>query len=67
MNRDELQGKGKVLKGQIKQVAGDLTHNRELHNEGVADEVAGHAQDVVGHIRRNIGEAVKNAGNAIKK
>ncbi len=67
MNRDELEGKAEALKGRIKQVAGDLTNNPDLHDEGVADEVAGQAQDAVGRLRRKVGEAIEDVGNAIKK
>jgi uncharacterized protein YjbJ (UPF0337 family) len=67
MNRDELEGKGKALKGQIKQATGDLTNNPDLHDEGVADEVAGKTQDAVGRVKRTVGEAIKDLGNAIKK
>jgi len=67
MNRDELEGKGKALKGQIKQATGDLTNNPGLHDEGVADEVAGKAQDAGGRVRRTVGEAIKDLGDAIKK
>ena len=67
MNRDELEGKAEALKGQIKQAAGDLTNNPRLHDEGVADEVAGKTQDAVGRVRRKVGEAIEGVGNAIKK
>jgi len=67
MNRDELEGKAQALKGKVKQAAGDLTDNPELHDEGVVDEAAGKTQDTIGHARRKVGEAVENVGNAIKK
>jgi len=67
MNRDELEGKAKALKGKIKQATGDLTHNPDLHDEGVADEVAGKTQDAVGRVKRKVGEAIEDVGNAIKK
>jgi uncharacterized protein YjbJ (UPF0337 family) len=67
MNRDELAGKAEALKGRIKQAAGDLTSNPRLHDEGVADEVAGQAQDAVGRVRRKVGEAIEDVGNALKK
>jgi uncharacterized protein YjbJ (UPF0337 family) len=41
MNRDELEGKAEALKGKIKQAAGTLTRDPDLHDEGVVDEVAG--------------------------
>jgi uncharacterized protein YjbJ (UPF0337 family) len=67
MNRDELEGKTKVVKGKIKEAAGDLTDDPELHDEGVADELTGKTQDTLGRVRRKIGEAVKEVGSAIKK
>jgi hypothetical protein len=35
MNRDEIEGKAETLKGRVKQAAGDLTNNPDLHDEGV--------------------------------
>jgi uncharacterized protein YjbJ (UPF0337 family) len=67
MNRDELDGKAEALKGKIKQAAGDLTNNPDLHDEGVADEAAGKTQDAFGAARRKVGDAVKDLGKAIKK
>ena len=67
MNQDELEGKAKALKGKVKQAAGDLTDNQELHDEGVVDEAAGKTQDAFGRGRRKVGEAIKQVGDAIKK
>ncbi len=67
MNRDELEGKTVALKGKLKQATGDLTDNPALHDEGVADEVAGRTQDAAGHVRRKVGEAIEDVGNALKK
>lgn len=67
MNRDEVEGKAEALKGKVKQAAGDLTDDPELHDEGVVDEAAGNAQDAYGRARRKVGEAIKDVGNAIKK
>lgn len=67
MNRDEVEGKATALKGKVKQAAGDLTDNPNLHDEGVADEAAGNVQDAFGRGRRKVGEAIKDIGNAIKK
>lgn len=67
MNRDELEGKAVGLKGKIKQAAGDLTHNPDLHDEGVADEVAGKTQEAVGRVTHRVGEAIEDVGKAIKK
>jgi len=67
MNRGELEGKAEVLKGKLKQATGDLTNNPALHDEGVADEVAGRTQETVSHVQRKIGEAIEDVGNALKK
>jgi uncharacterized protein YjbJ (UPF0337 family) len=67
MNRDELEGKAEALKGKVKQATGDLTDDPDLHDEGVADEVAGKTQDTLGRARRKVGEAIEDIGNTIKK
>jgi len=67
MNRDEIKGKSDSLKGKVKQAAGDLTDNQDLHDEGVVDEAAGKTQETIGGARRKVGEAIKDVGDAIKK
>jgi len=67
MNRDELEGKAQALKGKVKQAAGDLTDNQDLHDEGVVDEAAGKTQDALGRGRRKVGEAIQDIGKSIKK
>jgi uncharacterized protein YjbJ (UPF0337 family) len=67
MNRDELEGKAEAVKGKIKQAAGDLADDPNLHDEGVADEVAGKTQDTLGRARRKVGEAIEDVGDMIKK
>ena len=67
MNRDELDGKGDQLKGKLKQAAGDLTDDQQLHDEGVADEAAGSVQEGFGRGRRKIGEAISDIGDKIKR
>jgi len=67
MNQDEIKGKAQAVKGKIKQAAGDLSGDRQLHDEGVVDEAAGKTQDAFGRGRRKVGEALKDLGNSIKK
>jgi uncharacterized protein YjbJ (UPF0337 family) len=38
-----------------------------LHDEGVADEVAGTMQDAVGRVRRKVGEAIEDVGTVMKR
>jgi uncharacterized protein YjbJ (UPF0337 family) len=67
MNRDEIKGKAESFKGKVKQAAGDLTDDPELHDEGVVDEAAGDTQEFFGRAKRKVGEAVESAGKAIKQ
>ena len=67
MNKDELRGKGKQVKGDIKQKVGNATGNERLHDEGVADRVEGDVQNAFGEGRRKVGNAVKDLGNKIKR
>jgi uncharacterized protein YjbJ (UPF0337 family) len=67
MNRDELEGKTDQVKGKIKQGVGDLTGDERLHDEGVADEVAGDVQEGYGKAKRKVGEAISDLGDEIKK
>lgn len=67
MNRAELEGKAQALKGRIKQATGDVTNDPRLHDEGVADQVAGTMQDAVGRVRRKVGEAIEDVGTIMKK
>ena len=66
MNQDELSGKAEALKGKVKQAAGDLADDPELHEEGVEDEVEGDLREAVGHAKRTVGEAVEHAGKTLK-
>ena len=67
MNRDQVEGKVKVVKGQVKQTAGRALNNPRVHDEGVADEAEGRVQDGVGKAKETVGRAVERIGKAIKK
>ena len=67
MNRDEIDGKAQALKGKVKQAAGDLTDDEQLHDEGVADEAAGDVQSAIGKGRRKVGEFIEDVGKEVKK
>ena len=62
MNRDELEGKAKEMKGKVKQAAADLTEDEQLRDEGIADEAEGKAQDTIARGRRKVGEAIEEIG-----
>ena len=67
MNRDELEAKAEALKSKIKQAAGTLKRDPDLHDEGVVDELAGKTQAAVGRTKRKVSEAIERVGNVIKK
>jgi uncharacterized protein YjbJ (UPF0337 family) len=67
MNRDELDGKAKQVKGKIKKSVGDLTDDEQLHDEGVADEAEGEVQEGFGRARRKVGQAIEDVGEKIKR
>lgn len=67
MNSDELKGKAEAVKGKIKQAAGNLTDDPDLHDEGVVDEAAGKTQEAFGRGRRKVGEVIEDIGSALKK
>ena len=67
MNRDEVEGKAKEIKGRVKQGVGDLTDDQNLHDEGVADEAEGEVQKGFGKAKRKVGEAIEDVGEAIKR
>jgi len=67
MNRDEVEGTAKEIKGRVKQGVGDLTDDQNLHDEGVADESEGEVQKGFGTAKRKVGEAIEDVGEAIKK
>ena len=62
---DEIKGKGKQVKGAVKEELGKLTGNRELEDSGTADRVEGDVQEGFGKTKRKIGEAVEDFGKRI--
>ena len=41
MNKNEVRGKARQLKGRVKEAAGVVTGNRHLENEGAAERTGG--------------------------
>ena len=62
---DEVKGKGKQIKGAVKEELGKLTGNRDLEHSGTADRVEGDVQEGFGKTKRKIGEAVEKVGKRI--
>jgi uncharacterized protein YjbJ (UPF0337 family) len=67
MNKDELEGKARDVKGHVKEAAGALVGNERLEREGELDQASGEAQESVGKARRKLGEAIEDLGEDIKR
>ena len=67
MNRDEIEGKEKNVKGRIKEAAGAVTGNEDLEQRGAEERSEGQAQHDLGRARRKVGEAIADLGDEIKR
>jgi uncharacterized protein YjbJ (UPF0337 family) len=66
-NNDEIEGKFDQAKGKVKESVGRAVDDRELENEGRADNTGGKVQEGFGTARRKVGEAIDDIGDAIKR
>lgn len=64
-NQDEMKGKGKQIKGKVKDKVGEWTGNPNLEAEGEAEHGAGKVQENLGTARRKTGEVVEKVGKKI--
>jgi len=62
---DEIEGKGKQMKGAAKEKLGRFAGDRNLEEEGRSERVEGKVQQRFGEARRRVGEAVEDAGKKI--
>ena len=60
MNKDRIEGSVEQAKGKVKEVAGKVTGDSKLENEGKAQQVAGKVQNTVGGIKDAVKEAVED-------
>jgi uncharacterized protein YjbJ (UPF0337 family) len=54
VNRDQVAGIAKQVKGSVKQAAGKATGNRRTEVEGVADKIAGKVQKAYGDVKDKV-------------
>jgi uncharacterized protein YjbJ (UPF0337 family) len=59
MNKDQVDGAGKQIKGAVKDAVGGLTGNTKLQAEGKVDKAAGKVQQKVGNGKEKIRDALK--------
>jgi len=61
MNQDQMKGRGKEVKGNIKEAAGKALGNERLQSEGQADQVEGKVQKTYGDVKHDVGQAIDKA------
>ena len=64
-NRDELKGKFDQAKGTAKETVGRAVNDRDLEQEGQADQTGGKVREGFGTARRKVGEAIEDIGEAV--
>lgn len=58
VNKDQVAGVAKQVKGSVKQAAGKATGNRQTEVEGAADKVAGKVQKAYGDAKEKVKKAL---------
>ena len=56
MSQEEVKGKSKQIKGQIREQVGKLTNNKTEQLKGKIEQVEGKAQAEIGKVKRNAKE-----------
>ena len=54
LNKDEMEGKGKQVKGKVKEGVGKVIGNRDLENEGEIEQQEGEVREGFGKARRRL-------------
>ena len=58
VNKDQVAGVAKQVKGSIKEAAGKATGNRQTQAEGTADRIAGEVQKAYGDVKDKVKKAL---------
>lgn len=58
VNKDQVAGVAKQVKGSVKKAAGKATGNRQTEVEGAADKVAGKVQKAYGDVKEKVKKAL---------
>jgi uncharacterized protein YjbJ (UPF0337 family) len=54
--KDQVAGKGHEIKGNVKEVAGKITGNPKLENDGTAEKIGGKVQKKIGEVEKVLGK-----------
>ena len=66
-NKDEIKGKGKRIKGRIKEKVGEVIGDRKLEAEGEVERIEGAAQESLGRARRKAHEILERVEDEEKR
>ena len=64
-NKDEVKGKFKQVKGDVKEKVGRATNDPELIRKSQDEQTEGEVQENIGTARRKVGDAISDIGKAI--
>ncbi|MEP7341262.1 MAG: CsbD family protein [Acidobacteriota bacterium] len=64
-NKDEVEGKGKEIKGSVKNKVGEWTNDPTLEEEGEEEEFEGKVQGNVGTAKRKVENFVDNVKHKV--
>jgi uncharacterized protein YjbJ (UPF0337 family) len=56
MSKDEVEGRGKKIKGQIREEVGKITDNKTEQLKGKIEQVEGDVQEKIGKVKRKAKE-----------
>jgi uncharacterized protein YjbJ (UPF0337 family) len=54
--QDQAEGTFHKIKGKVKEIAGELSDNKELEAEGTGEKVAGQVQEKIGQVKKVFGK-----------
>ena len=53
--QDQAEGTFHKIKGKVKEIAGELSDNKELEAEGTGEKIAGKVQEKIGEVKKVLG------------
>ena len=59
MNKNQVSGRAKTVKGKTKEIAGKITGNEKLEQEGKVDQVSGKIESGYGDVKSDVTKIVK--------
>lgn len=59
MNKNQVNGRARTVKGKTKEVAGKITGNEKLEQEGRVDQVSGKVESGYGDLKSDVTRIVK--------